>query len=515
MPTARSAGRIARLGWAAVRIGVGVAESWPIAGTAQGHLDRWWIRSLLLGCVPVASALGVGVMTWLLVYVAERDAVTFVEALTGVPLALAAALGGDLAGAFANIDTAGAWAIPFTVAVMSGLLTARWWRSSHLGSYVLAGAVTLVVHSAAALALGATEVYDPTSFSTASVLWVPASSVVTSGLAWLTTWATRERDLGRHLAVTVVATFITGAIVAVAAAVHVGVRAAVLLPVAWLGGLFGLNAVSFSLVWLAGAGAGITGGPTSQALSWSSVTASYGWSLWLLPVTGALLLIVAGTLSRGVGSPAAAVRRLRDLALTATLALPLVTAMASPRRQDVSRGEAEQYLGVTWDSLPSFIGPVGAVLLLLAGSMSVAALQRREPWPRATVDATVRWLKAPTGPRLTPAQVANRPATPSWPPTSGMDAPAPRPLRAMADVDTPTPAPTATVPTTHPFEDTSSPPLNPSWSAAQPAEGDPSTVRAPSVPTPPSAPPAIRNDAEIWRTAPPPVLPDDEQGGTW
>lgn len=525
-----------------------MTESWPLARAAAApDTSRWWLRTLVLGSTPVVVAAITGTMLWLAISLGELPAASIAESLPAWPLTIAAVLGGRLEGEFVNVSSTGVWGVAFALPLFAGLFVGRSLRSGGLRTYGLGVVASGVSHLLVALGLGLGVAFDPTSFGTAAVAWVPVSSFATAGLVWGVAWLAREREAARSAWLVLAASMVLGAGVGVVAAIGEGLSATLLPAAGLVGAMFGPNLAGFAMVWGSGIDAGMLGGARPDVGSFPAFADDVGHSVWIVPLVAFAGTIVAASRTPLIGSLSEFWRRSRDVVIGATLFVALVAALGSPRFRDGPGAAGEHWLGV--DGIP---GALVTPVLLLVGAvlvpplaMSVRAGQR---WPAEVigdvgakigrVGGGVRgWASAPAGDPRTqvaphhPAPADSAAPEPTGTPTAGATSVAGMPPGVAAQPAGPTWPVQPTVPawpgqsaqtppvTPHqqaaapanPFEDDTPPPVSSVWTAVAPAADDPGAAPTATAVAPAVAPPTEATPASVpepsWRHAPPPSFP--------
>jgi hypothetical protein len=488
-----------------------VAEPWPMASDdATDGSDHGWLRDALLGTTPILIAAATGAVLWLAFLLGVRTAVTPIEMLPALPLAVGASLGGRLGGELVNLSHAGVWLVPLALPLAAALLVARSRRGFPPRTLAVGAATTVVLHAVVAGGLSFVEVYDPTSFATAKVAWVPVSSLAYGGVCWTAAAAISTWRLGRTVTIGAAVTVLLGLLAGAAVAIADGSPAGTVPVVALIGGALGPNAVGFSLIWMLGGHAGQLGGLAPATETFSTFARETTAWVWLLPTLPAALLAFAAWRGRLGHSGGAYGRRVRDVTVAVTVSVPLLASFAAPRARSGSRTTTETWLGVP-DAPWSLVTPIVGLIVLVLVPITIAAVLRQEGWPAEAL-ASLRTISrqsvaalAPQPPR--PGHVGAPPYAPShhapaaWAasaPLAGASNPGPRPAAATPGLMAPAPGVSDTPPA-NPFEDDLVPPVSQVWSDVAPAG------------PPPGAPPfgpSPQRGAGDWRSAPPPSSPN-------
>jgi hypothetical protein len=486
--------------------------------TRRDGARRWWLKPMCLGLLPGLVACAAGVALWAAAWFGERAAVAPAEALPGLLLALGAVLGGRLEGDFVNVSTSGFSGLAFALPLLSGLLIARWLQRPSWRTYVVGILTTTATHAATSIALGAIRIYDPTSFATAQVSWLPVSSVLFTVLTWGTAWLATRRSLARTLWVGIGTSMLLGAGSAIMLAIREGFRPELLPTAAIAGSGFGPNLIAFSLVWTPGVEAGVIGARRPDVESLVSFAGGSGWWLLLIPTVAFGLLCLASSRAQQLTTAREFWLRQREILPIVLVAVPLTAAAASPRYWMTDDRAA--WVGVP-DAPASLLVPSLVLLALVTVPQVVVAIRAGEPWPRdlvRSVSEQVRRLARPSRPTANapwrppvaeaswhvPAQppTAVQPSELSWSPPSCNVGPE-----------------RATPPVANPFGEAPVPPVSDAWSQVAPAPTDPGAHSATSSSAAPIAvAPALEEDltasADAWRHAPPPMSPA-AAAGTW
>jgi hypothetical protein len=479
--------------------------------TRRDGARLWWLRPLCLGLLPGLVASGAGVGLWSAAWFGERAAVASTEALPGLLLAIGVAFGGRLEGDFVNASTSGFGGLAFALPLLSGLLIARWLHRPSPRTYVVGVLTTIAMHAATATALGAIRVYDPTSFSTAQVSWLPVSSVLLTVLTWGAAWLATRRTLARTLWIGLGTTMILGAGSAIIVSIREGLRPELLPTAAVAGSGYGPNLVAFSLVWIPGVEAGVIGGRRPDVESLVSFAGGSGWWLLLIPTVAFGLVCVASSRAQRLTTASELWLRLREVLLLVLVTVPLTAAAASPRYW-MTDGRA------IWVGVPaapaSLLAPSLVILALFTVPQVVVALRAGESWPRDLVrSVTEQVRRLPRSSRSTANAPWRPPATevpwsiPAQPPIGGQ--PSEFSWSPPSFGGGPT---TVTAPVSNPFDEAPAPPVSAAWSQVAPAPTDPGAQGAASSASAPiTAGPGCEAgpiaSADAWRHAPPPMDP--------
>jgi hypothetical protein len=479
--------------------------------TGRDGARRWWLRPMCLGLLPGLVACAAGVGLWSVAWFGERAAVATAEALPGLLLAIGVASGGRLEGDFVNASTSGFGGLAFALPLLSGLLIARWLHRTSPHTYLVGILTTIATHAASATALGAIRIYDPTSFSTAQVSWLPVSSVLLTVLTWGTAWLATRRTLARTLWIGLGTTMTLGAGTAIVLAIREGLRPELLPTAAVAGSGYGPNLVAFSLVWAPGVEAGVIGERRPDVESLVSFAGGYGWWLLLIPTVAFGLLCVASSHAQRLTTAGELWSRLREVLPLVLVAVPLTAATASPRYWTTD--DRALWVGVP-DAPASLFVPSLILLALITIPQVAVAIRAGESWPRDLVrSAADQARRLPRPSRPTPNTSWHPPAAQHpWP------SPPQSPTGAQPAGLSWSPPPfdggptMAAAPAHNPFGDAPAPPVSAAWSQVAPALTDPGAHRTTtSSPPPVTAVPSSHADpaasADAWRHAPPPTDP--------
>lgn len=452
-----------------------------------------WVRAVALAVVPLVVAAAAGCLVWLVLWTARPGASTLAEAAPGVLLAIGLLLGGRFEGAFVHLQSDGYAVVALLVPLLAGLLIARWmpWVDRH----VLAAAGFVVTAGFHAALLGGAswlEVYDPTSFQTAGVVWNATATAAFAGVTWATAWAVVQLELARTVWVGVGVTSVLGSIGFVLSAP--GADPGALATAATAGLLLGPNVLLLAVPGALGAGFAAGDVGASVGVGFPAIANEFGWWLWAVAFAGIGLLVLAAWRAEVPDSGIGFAHRVGYVAGAALAAIVAATVFAAPRLSSDTGSDAWRGLaGGPWALWPQ--------LLLLAALVLVPLVARAqwlgETWPGAPFEALRRTAErvrtspqppaANTAWNLPPTASGPSPSPPSGVPPGGGHVPAhPEPPGQHAS---PAPAapvsarPTATTaqpPPHNPFDDAAPPPVNDAWSDVPTADGGP----APGSPPP-------------------------------